>query len=112
MSARRPMPDGFASPMFPRIADIQYAVCRQFDVRPEQIHSQDRCRHITRPRQVVMYLARRMTIRSFGQIGQFFDRDHTTVMHACSSIAGLRRADPELNDAICAVVEYLNGDAR
>lgn len=54
-----------------------------------------------------MHLARRMTVKSYTQIGQFFNRDHSTVMHAYEEIRRLRRVDPELNDGVRAVVEAL-----
>jgi chromosomal replication initiator protein len=50
---------------------------------------------VARPRQVAMYLARKLTTRSLPEIGRRFGgRDHTTVLHACRRIEELREKDP------------------
>jgi len=40
-----------------------------------------------RPRMIAMWLARKMTSRSYPEIGRLFGgRDHSTVMHACRRV--------------------------
>src|SRR3546814_7587708 len=57
-----------------------------------------RAREVARPRQVAMYLAKRLTPRSLPEIGRRFGgRDHTTVMHAVKRIEELRVEDTELD---------------
>lgn len=81
------------------VAEIKVAVCAEFDVPMIDMTSERRGRAIARPRQAAMYLARHLTPFSLPNIGRFFHRDHTTVMHAISSIDNLRsRTMPELND--------------
>lgn len=61
-------------------------VCERFGLRPEDLTSPRRSRHIALPRHVAMYLCRRLLGASFPYLGQLFRRDHTTVMHGVSTI--------------------------
>lgn len=71
----------------PSIASIEQAVCAQMNVTPAELHSKDKSRRVARPRQVVMFLAREITDNSLPQVGKYFSRDHTTVIHAQRTIA-------------------------
>jgi len=83
---------------------IQKAVCEEFRVTLTDMTSKRRARIIARPRQVAMYLSKRLTKRSLPDIGRRFGgRDHTTVMHAVKRIDSLRAEDPVLNAHIEAV---------
>jgi chromosomal replication initiator protein len=56
---------------------------------------------VVRPRQVAMYLAKTLTLRSLPEIGRRFGgRDHTTVLHAVRKIEGLIGNDNALSDEI------------
>ncbi len=83
---------------------IQRAVCEAFDLSLTDMVSKRRARVIARPRQVAMYLSKKLTKRSLPDIGRRFGgRDHTTVMHAVKRIDELRAADTEFNAQIEAV---------
>ncbi len=83
---------------------IQRAVCEVFSVTPTDMVSKRRARVIARPRQVAMYLCKKLTKRSLPDIGRRFGgRDHTTVMHAVKRIDQLRAEDPSFNAQIEAV---------
>ena len=69
-------------------------VARQYDTTPEDITGKNRSQQIALPRQVAMYICRRMTALSTTNIGKAFGgRDHTTVMHGCDKIAASMDAD-------------------
>ena len=54
-----------------------------------------------RPRQVAMYLAKTLTLRSLPEIGRRFGgRDHTTVLHAVRKIEALVAKDVSLSDEV------------
>jgi chromosomal replication initiator protein len=56
---------------------------------------------VVRPRQVAMYLAKTLTLRSLPEIGRRFGgRDHTTVLHAVRKIENLVSTDSALADEI------------
>jgi len=87
---------------------IQRAVCDVFKVTLTDMVSKRRARVIARPRQVAMYLCKKMTKRSLPDIGRRFGgRDHTTVMHAVKRIEQLRADDATFNAQIEAVEDIL-----
>jgi chromosomal replication initiator protein len=61
---------------------ITAAVCEHFALKQIDLRSRRRSRHIAVPRQVAMYLCRRLLGTSLPRIGELFDRDHSTVFHA------------------------------
>lgn len=80
---------------------IQRAVCEEFGVTLNDMVSKRRARAIARPRQVAMYLSKKLTKRSLPDIGRRFGgRDHTTVMHAVKRIKELRADDPTFNSRV------------
>lgn len=97
----------------PRIADIREAVCKRYSVTMAELLSEQRARYIARPRQIGMYLARRMTLRSLPEIGrQFGDRDHTTVMHAAKTVERLCAEDEEIAEDVLLLEISLTATAR
>lgn len=54
----------------------------QFKVSVDDLQSRSRKRAVTFPRQVAMYLTRKYTDQSLADIGQLYNRDHSTVLHA------------------------------
>jgi len=87
---------------------IQKAVCEEFRVTLTDMTSKRRARIIARPRQVAMYLSKKLTKRSLPDIGRRFGgRDHTTVMHAVKRIDSLRAEDAGFNAQIEAVESAL-----
>lgn len=74
--------------------NIRKVVAEFYDVSVKDLMGKKRLRHIARPRQVAMALARELTNNSFTEIGQSFGgRDHTTVMHACEKVQELCLSD-------------------
>jgi chromosomal replication initiator protein len=73
---------------------IKRRVAAFFDLSLEDLISQRRHRAVARPRQIAMYFCKRLTRRSYPDIGQRFGgRDHTTVMHAVKRIEELATSD-------------------
>ena len=69
-------------------------VARQYSVNPEDITGKKRSQEIALPRQVAMYLCRRMTSMSTTSIGRAFGgRDHTTVLYGCERVSDAMEAD-------------------
>lgn len=67
--------------MNPTVRQIKYVTALHFAVDLAAMNSQTREKKVARPRQVAMYLSRKLTTRSYPQIGRAFDRDHTTILH-------------------------------
>ena len=76
---------------------IQNIVSNYFNIPLNDMLSQRRSRPLARPRQIAMYLAKKMTTRSLPEIGRrFANRDHTTVIHAVKTITRLIEQDDEM----------------
>ncbi len=83
------------------IEEIQRKVAEHYNMRLTDMTSARRARAVARPRQVAMYLAKQLTSRSLPEIGRKFgNRDHTTVMHACSRVAELIATDGAFADDV------------
>ena len=92
------------------IDDIQRRVADYYHLKLTDLLSARRAREVARPRQVAMYLAKRLTPRSLPEIGRRFgNRDHTTVMHAVKRIDELRAADRELDADVAQLSRMLDG---
>jgi len=79
------------------IDDIQKQVAGHYNIKVSDMHSARRSRAVARPRQVAMYLAKKLTAKSLPEIGRKFGgKDHTTVMHAVKRIEELMAADQEM----------------
>lgn len=73
----------------------------------DQILANKRSKDTVRPRQMAMYLIRKLTNYSLPEIGKVFNRDHTTVMHACNKIEDERKINPETDDIIRTLIENI-----
>lgn len=92
------------------IDEIQRAVSSHFEVKQIDLISERRAVAIARPRQIAMYLAKRLTTRSLPEIGRKFgNRDHSTVIHAVRRIEELRGKDVEIDGAVRALMRSLEG---
>lgn len=72
---------------------IERIVCTHFKVTSEDIRSTKRSNDIAYPRQIAMYLCHELTDVSWPTIGGFFNRDHSTVIHAHKKIQSLTSED-------------------
>jgi chromosomal replication initiator protein len=92
------------------VEGIQKTVAEYFKIKMADMHSKKRSRNLARPRQVAMALAKDLTQMSLPEIGEAFgNRDHTTVLHACRTIASLRKADTGLNRDYLVLEQVLKG---
>lgn len=83
------------------IANIQQVVAAHYKLRTAQLCGRSNSRAIALPRQVAMYLCRRLTSASLPEIGRAFGgKHHTTVLHAAKKIADDRLADEDLDAQI------------
>ncbi|WP_425105466.1 helix-turn-helix domain-containing protein [Ancylobacter sp.] len=101
------MPAKVPSPV--RIDDVQRVVCRHYGVTREDLLSQRRTAAVVKPRQIAMYLAKVLTLRSLPEIGRRFGgRDHTTVLHAVLKLT----RQVEIDAALAAEVAGLTAAIR
>jgi chromosomal replication initiator protein len=87
-------PDKAEAPTSATMQAVLDAAIGFYGVKLSDLQAKKKTRSIARPRQVVMYLARKHTRHSLEEIGGYLGgRDHTTVMHGASKIAEMRDAD-------------------
>jgi chromosomal replication initiator protein len=84
LAALRRMPEPLSKPQTfaPSIADVQAAVCEEFDIDRRTMMSARRDPQICRARMIAMFLANEITDKSDSVIGRAFNRDRSTVYHA------------------------------
>ncbi len=87
---------------------IQNVVSNYFNIPLSEMLSQRRSRPLARPRQIAMYLSKKLTTRSLPEIGRrFANRDHTTVIHAVKTINRLSEQDDEMKKNISQIKSLL-----
>ncbi len=87
---------------------IQNVVSNYFNIPLSDMLSQRRSRPLARPRQIAMFLAKKLTTRSLPEIGRrFANRDHTTVIHAVKTITRLSDQDDEMKKNINQIKSLL-----
>lgn len=86
---------------------ILQTVSNFYSMPVDQILANKRSKDTVRPRQMAMYLVRKLTNSSLPEIGKVFGRDHTTVMHACNKIEDERKKSAELDDIIRTLIENI-----
>ena len=92
------------------IDEIQRKVAEYYGLKVADLLSERRAREVARPRQIAMYLAKKMTPRSLPEIGRRFGkRDHTTVMHAVKRVEQLRGDDREIDSDVATLTRLLDG---
>ena len=80
--------------------DVIRATADYFNIRWEDLKGPRRSRDIAVPRQMSMFLCREMVGVSLEMIGRAFNRDHTTVMHACQKVTADLKTDPQTAQAV------------
>ncbi|ATD53750.1 chromosomal replication initiator protein DnaA [Clostridium chauvoei] len=87
---------------------IQDVVSGYFNLRVEDLKSQRRTRNVSYPRQIAMYLSRKLTDMSLPKIGEEFGgRDHTTVIHAYEKISDSLNTDESLQHTVNDITKKL-----
>jgi len=87
---------------------IQKAVTKHFDLRLADMTSRRRPTNIAFPRQVAMYLSRKLTPCSLVEIGDAFGgRDHGTVIYACKKVKNSIDVDMHTRDAVDMLITTL-----
>jgi chromosomal replication initiator protein len=86
---------------------IQKAVADHYDIRLADMSSKRRPRSVAVPRQVAMYLCRRMTRSSLPDIGNAFGKTHATVLHAFRCVNSRMDVDAELKRDVSEIARKL-----
>ena len=90
------------------IDEIQNKVSNYYNINTDDLISSRRLRSFARPRQVAMYLAKKLTSRSLPEIGRKFGgRDHTTVIHAVKKIDQLKSENEKFDEDVSVLTQII-----
>jgi chromosomal replication initiator protein len=91
--------------------EIQRIVVDYFDLRMADMSSKKRTRMLAAPRQIAMFLCRKLTMLSLPEIAQSFGKTHATVVHACKTIQDRLQIESDLRDSVKQIVHLLGRDS-
>ncbi|MED5413994.1 MAG: chromosomal replication initiator protein DnaA [Candidatus Latescibacterota bacterium] len=90
------------------IEGIQRVVARHFEITPELLIGKTRKQQVVSPRQIAMYLAKRLTKSPLKIIGLHFgNRDHSTVVHAVQTVDKKCSEDPSFANVVESLSEEI-----
>ena len=75
---------------------IREVVANHFKITVEEMHGKKRSQKVVLPRQIAMYLIRKIMDINVVDIGKFFGKDHSTIVHACNKIEGEVETDEKM----------------
>ncbi|MEM6453920.1 MAG: chromosomal replication initiator protein DnaA [Acidobacteriota bacterium] len=96
-------------PQDPRVHanDIIKFIARHYGLKVSQIKSRNNSKHIAFPRQMAMYLCKKLTPLSYPDIGKHFtDKHHSTVMYSVEKIDRLRREEPDIDQTVRTFLDH------
>lgn len=83
------------------VESIQKLVATHYDVKVSDLKSQRRHKVVAKPRQVAMYLCRKILNTSYPELGERFGgKDHTTILSACKKIELLVAKDTDIRNEL------------
>lgn len=86
-------------------------VAEHYNITPAEIYSKDKSRNISYPRQIVMYLCRKLTDMSVTDIGKALgNRDHSTVLHGYDKVSTDINNDSTIHNTIDVLIKKINPD--
>jgi chromosomal replication initiator protein len=83
------------------IEGIQKVVADHYSLKVAELKAKNNSRRVTEPRQMAMFLCRKLTESSLPQIGkEFGGKHHTTVLHSIRKVEGKRNKDPKFESTL------------
>lgn len=98
---------GAVAPRSLRLEEVARAVARHFQVTLTELRSPERSRHLMIPRHCGMFLSRELTDEGLAAIGEFYHRNHSTVVHACDSVRAHAADDAALRSHLAQLRQTL-----
>ena len=96
------------SPRLISINAVQKAVASHYDLKVSDLKAKNNSRRITEPRQVAMFLCRKLTRSSLPQIArEFGGKHHTTVLHSIRKISNIRKSNDRLEGDLTRLAEVI-----
>lgn len=83
-------------------------VCAYYNIDPDALFTKSRKREISDARQMLMYLAKKLTKMPFTAIGSRIDRNYATVIYSCKNIEERLGLEKQLRDDVSAIENAIN----
>jgi chromosomal replication initiator protein len=91
------------------ISGIQQVVAQHFKLSVENLKARSNVKHVLLPRQIAMYLCKRLAKKSYPEIARHFGgKHHTTVIHSVEKIEKEMNSNGELAATINRLIEAVN----
>lgn len=91
------------------LVDIKEVVANYYNISMEDLVSKKKTKNIAYPRQIAMYIARKLTDYSLPKLGEEFGgRDHSTVLHACNKVEEDMESSQEIKKNVDDLISMLN----
>ncbi len=94
------------------IVDITKVVASYYNIEPTQLRSKSRTAIIKDARNVAIYLSRKITQYSTTEIGNFFNRDHSTITHSIDNIEKEKKTNAELAASLDTIETKIRSKSR
>lgn len=89
--------------------NIQKTVANYYRIKVSDLKMKSRKATLVRARQIAMAVTKQLTNLSLPDIGDSFERDHTTVLHAIKKVDELKKSDPRVREDITNIIITLTG---
>lgn len=87
-------------------------VCERMKLTPQDVNGKSRKKAAVLARQIVMYLAQKLTSLSAARIGRLLGgRDHTTVIHSCRKVERELLRDDKIEDIVSELTKEVKARA-
>lgn len=90
--------------------DIKKSVADFYDIKFSDMSSKDRSRSLAAPRQIAMFLCRKLTRASLPEIARSFDKTHATILHGCTAVQNRVQLEPDMLNSLREIVRRLGKD--
>jgi len=90
------------------LEEIIEKICMQYNVKAELLKTKSRKKEFSFPRQIAMYIGRKYTTLSLQSIGERFNRDHSTVLHSCTSIENYLATNKKIKEEVSILEAIIN----
>lgn len=92
----------------PTIEQIKRATMKIYNVSKTDLESPSKAQAVVYPRHIAMYLCRKLTGKSYPQIGRSFgNRDHTTVLYSNRKITKAMKDHPDIASDVSRVTQAI-----
>ena len=86
------------------IEEIQTAVAKKYNITLTQMLSAERTQSLVTPRQLAMFISRKLTTKSLQEIATAFEKKHATILHGVKTIKQRLENEIELKNMLSEIV--------